>query len=49
MAIDIMTVTQHIVTQYGDINLNQCWPIIGKVQWQLSGGNLIGDTSATNY
>ena len=29
--------------------LNQCWLIIGKVQWQLSEGNLIYDTSAINY
>ena len=67
IVIDIMTVTQHIVMQYGDINqstltrviacwltepnhyLNQCWLIIGKVQWQLSEGNLIDDTSAINY
>ena len=64
--IDGMTVTQHIVTQYGDPNLstltriiaccltepnhylNQCWLIIDKVQWPVSEGNFIGETSANN-
>ena len=29
--------------------LKQCWLITSKVQWQLSEGNFIGDTSAINY
>ena len=59
IAIDIMTVTQHIVAQYGDINLSTLTRVMAccltepnhylNQFWLIIGKVQWGDTSAINY